>query len=187
MRKQRCAALMAAALTAGVGLTACEPRWNGCGFAADQASVQLVDAGLDGPTAIGVVAGAQAWNGRTDAPEFTLAPASARIRIRKMDLPGIEGQTHFGCPQGSKAAQTTTTIDIDDSPFADLGHLQSLVAHELGHALGLWEDEFRAGQALPAQECPFASLMHWDSQSYFQCGIVGPTAFDVTAINKIYL
>ncbi len=116
----------------------------------------------------------------SDCPDFNRVTSNEEVYIRDSDIQQGYLAATLNNPDWT-STYTYSTIWVneywqDEGYYENPTHLQSVLAHELGHTLGLaHENDWGA-----------IVLMYWTDASFLDCGIYEPTTDDLNGVDDIY-
>src|SRR2546430_8498850 len=130
-----------------------------------------------GAYAVSTERAVQDWNRAGTAIQLHADPAAAFvIQARNFGSTGYDGITELSCDGSGRFVRVTSSYNTYYTDAYGPQARESLIAHEIGHALGLAHSG-----SLP---CP-APLMYGSSDRYARCGDVGPQPDDRAGLDAI--
>lgn len=114
--------------------------------------------------------------------QYTSPPPYVDIRAINYGNTSFDGTTSYNCDYITHAMQPTAYSDYNtyytSSASYTFNALQSLMVHELGHAIGL----AHAGSS----SCSGQPIMYYLNSRYFTCNHIVPQQDDINGINALY-
>lgn len=169
-------------LVPGTGDSANAYSLTGCRFS----SATIPYSSPTPPTSYPATASRSDWTVNTDVASFATSSATIRIAFAYgyYGATGWSGLTqYYSCAGTGGIHNNTVYLYINRTatdPYVPNAR-QSVISHEIGHAIGLGHVGSSTGICLPA------TLMNpYDSFRYFTCGIYQTRADDRNAANSLY-
>lgn len=178
---RRLAAAMAAVLAIGT-YVALTPS-TGSAFTVEQCRQPSSNvgystaSGISGDYATAASGAISSWNTATGINFYRSSSPTVSLNAVNFGNTGYDGITHYWCYGANYLVANAYFNTYYTSGYGPYGKRQ-VMAHELGHTLGLWEAQGNSCTGLP--------LMYPNSARYYTCGVYTPQQDDINGINYLY-
>lgn len=133
--------------------------------------------GIAGDYASPTSGAVSSWNSATAINFYRSSNPTVSLNAVNFGNTGYDGITHYWCYGSNYLVANAYYNTYYTNGYGPYGKRQ-VMAHELGHTIGLWEAS--------GNSCSGLALMYPNSARYYTCGIYTPQQDEINGVNYLY-